>query len=265
MSKKTGLIKGLFGAAVALAAFWGCKQGAEDPATLAFKQKQADAYLQFLSAHPDSAGLRLLTAQKLDSVGRYKEALLQMDTLLVQDSTKYGLWVVRANILMDSTDTSAAMTSYSRALSRYQGEEALLAEGVIFALRNQDTCLKIADQLSRNPVYSSYIKGVYAAHHLDRDAALLSLDRAIQLDPAFAGSYAVKAKLYLALGKPDSARAVALEGIQQNDHAIELLNTAGDVFHALGQKDSARHYFERSLRIKPYQPIIEQKIAVQTK
>ncbi|SDZ91145.1 hypothetical protein SAMN05192529_10430 [Arachidicoccus rhizosphaerae] len=264
MSKTAGLIKGLFGAAVALVSLWGCKQGMEDPTSLVFKQKQADAYLEFLSAHPDSSGLRLLTAQKLDSVGRYKDALLQMDTLLKEDSTKYGLWVVRANILLDSTDTSGAVAAYGRALTRYQGEEALLAEGVIFALKNQDTCLKIAEQLSRNPVYSHYIKGLYAAHQLQRDEALPMLDKAIELDPAFAAGYATKAKLYLALSKPDSAKIAVLEGIRHNAHSIELLNTAGAVFEALLQKDSADRYYESSLRIKPYQPVIEQKITKQT-
>ena len=265
MSKTTGLIKGLFGVALALVSVWGCKQGTEDPSSLTFKQKQADAYLEFLSAHPDSSGLRLVTAQKLDSVGRYKEALLQMDTLLTEDSSKYGLWVVRANILLDSTDTTAAIAAYGQALVQYQGEEALLAQGVIFALKNQDTCLKIADQLSRNPVYSSYIKGLYAARQLQPEAALPMLDKAIQLDPPFAGSYIAKAKLYVGSGKLDSAKVVVLEGIRHNDHSIALFNEAAEVFEALHQKDSADHYFQRSLRIKPFQPIIEQKIATQAR
>ena len=240
---------------------YGCKEGTEDPHSLTFKQKQADAYLDFLAAHPDSAGLRLLTAQKLDSVGRYKEALMQMDTLLHADSTKYGLWVVRGNILLDSADTTAAQAAYSRALTRYQGEEALLAQGTIYALDRQDTCLKIADRLAANPVYSNYIKGLFAARTGDTAHALTYLDRCSQLEPAFAGAYVAKARLWLQLGQNPAASAAVQEGLKHNTQSIELLNTTGAVFEALQQKDSARRYYQKSLELKPYQPVIRQKIS----
>lgn len=261
MSKTTGLLKGLIGVVVAAIAISGCKQGTEDPHSLLFKQKQADAYLGFLAAHPDSSGLRLLTAQKLDSVGRYKDALCQMDTLLNEDSSKYGLWVVKGNILLDSTDTTGAMAAYSKALTHFQGEEALLAQGVIFALKSEDTCLKIADRIVTNQAYSHYIKGLYAAQKADTAAALPLLDKSIQLDPGFAEAYCTKARLWLRLGQAATAKEAVLEGLKHNAHSIELLNTAGTVFDALKEKDSARNYYQQSLRIKPFQPNIQQKIS----
>lgn len=258
---RTGLIKGLIGAAIAVLTVYSCKQGAEDPNSLVFKQKQADAYLEFLAAHPDSAGLRLLTAQKLDSVGRYGEAIAQMDTLLQADSTKYGLWVVKANILLDSTDTTGAQASFSKALTKYRGEEALMAQGEIFALQNQDTCLKIADQLSTNPVYSNYIKGLYAAQKMDTGNALNYLNTCIRLDPTFARAYVTKARLWLKIGQAPSAKAVVTEGLKHNTQSIDLLNITGAVFESMNHKDSARQYFYKSLLIKPFQPTIQQKVS----
>lgn len=261
MSKKTGLLKGLFGIVVAVAAVYGCKQGTEDPQSLAFKQKQADAYLGFLAAHPDSTGLRLLTAQKLDSVGRFQEALAQMDTLLKADSTKYGLWVVKGNILLDSADTTGAQIAFAKALTRYKGEEALLSQGIIYALQKKDTCLQIADQLFANPVYSNYIKGIYAAETMDTGQALSFLNHCNQLDPAFAGAYVAKARFWLKIGQTASAKAAVMEGLKHNQVSIDLLNTTGAVFDALKLRDSASVYYERSLKIKPYQPGIQQKIS----
>lgn len=259
--KITGLLKGLLGIVVTVAAVGSCKQGTENPHSLAFKQKEADAYLTFLAAHPDSAGLRLLTAQKLDSVGRYKDALAQMDTLLSKDSSKYGLWVVKAKILLDSTDTTGAQLSFNKALIRYKGEEALLAQAVIYALHNQDTCLKIAEELTASPIYSNYIKGLFAAGKMDSVNAFSYLNKSIQLDPAFAEAYVAKARLFLKTGQTASAKEAVLEGLKHNQVSIDLLNTTGDVFGAMQQKDSARAYYQKSLLIKPYQPAIQKKVS----
>lgn len=259
--KIAGPIKGLLGVVIAMAAVWSCKQGTEDPHSLAFKQKEADAYLNFLAAHPDSAGLRLLTAQKLDSIGRYTEALSQMDTLLNEDSTKYGLWVVKGNILLDSADTTGAQASFSKALMKYKGEEALLAQAVIYALQSRDTCLKIADELTTNPVYSNYIKGLFAAQKMDSTNMLNYLNKSIQLDPAFAEAYVAKAKFWLKTGQVGSAKDAVWEGLKHNTQSISLLNTTGAVFEAMQKKDSARVYYQKSLLIKPYQPVIQQKVS----
>ena len=259
--KCSGLTKGLIAIGVLLAAIVGCKQSTEDAHTLAFKQKEANAYLEFLAAHPDSAGLRLLTAQKLDSVGRYQEALLQMDTLLSADSTKYGLWMVKASILLDSTDSSAALTAINRALTHYKGEEALLAKAGVFALSGNDSCLQIAGVLANNPVYSNYINGLYAVHQMDTALALKYLQRSIQMDPSFADAYVALARLYLKSALPEKAKNVVVEGLTHNDHSIHLLNMTGIVFEHLHQPDSAKTYYQKSLFIKPYQPELQQKIA----
>src|SRR4051794_21250386 len=57
-----------------------------------------------IKQNPDSAGLRLKLASALDSIGGYKEALLQMDTLLKKDSTNFGLWYANGEIAEDAKD-----------------------------------------------------------------------------------------------------------------------------------------------------------------
>src|SRR3954452_22747824 len=51
-----------------------------------------------LKQKPDSTGLRLLLATAFDSIGSYKEALQQMDTLLKKDSANFGLWFTAGEI-----------------------------------------------------------------------------------------------------------------------------------------------------------------------
>ena len=96
---------------------------------------------------------------------------------------------------------------------------------------------------------------------MDSVNAFSYLNKSIQLDPAFAEAYVAKARLFLKTGQTASAKRAVLEGLKHNQVSIDLLNTTGDVFRAMQQKDSARAYYQKSLLIKPYQPAIQQKVS----
>src|SRR5436853_7412616 len=73
-----------------------------------------------LQQFPDSTGLRLQYAFILDSVQMYKEALVQMDTLVKKDSSNYGLFFAQGHIAEDAGDTLLALKSYARAAHLYE-------------------------------------------------------------------------------------------------------------------------------------------------
>jgi tetratricopeptide (TPR) repeat protein len=64
---------------------------------------------------PDSTGLHLKLATALDSIGEYKQALTEMDSLIKKDSINYGLWYTKGSIAEDAGDTLLAMKSYDNA------------------------------------------------------------------------------------------------------------------------------------------------------
>ena len=238
-----------------------CGSGTEDPHSLEFKQKEADAYVAYLATKPDSAGLRLLTAQKLDSVGRYKEALLQIDTLIRQDSTKYGLWLTRANVLLDSADTLSAVKAFEQALTQYRGEEALLALGKIYAAQAKDTTLQLAAALSTNPSFENYLKGLYYIEINQDDSASSFLENSLAADPRYLPAYEAKARLLLKAGNIEEAQEVIRTGLRHGDNSYALLNLLAASFEKQSKPDSAGYYYRQSLQLKPYQPSIQQKIS----
>lgn len=248
---------------ISLAGITGCKEQHPDTHSLEFKQKQADSYVNYLEEHPDSAGLRLLVAGKLDSVGRYKEALDHIDTLLRSDSNKYAFWVVKGSILLDNADTTAAQQSYAKAIQIFPGKEALFQLAETFAYQKKDTCLKIVANFMENPQEKYYIEGLYAAQTGDTAQAFTSLKNCMLLDPHFAKAYQTQAALYLSLGDIARARQTALAGLQTAPEDIALLNLTGQVFEQAKQGDSANAYYQRSLLIKPFQPSIKQRITAQ--
>lgn len=238
----------------------GCGDQHPDKGTLAFKQKQADVYLNYLTQYPDSVGLRLIVANKLDSVGRYREALAQMDTLIRTDSNKYAFWVVRAAIQLDSTDTTSAQQSLTRAIKLYPGNEALLTQAEIYAWQKKDTCLEVAASMTSSAVDKDYIAGLYASRVLDTAKAIQLLNRCIAEDPQFVKAYVALADLWDALGDPGSALQEVQRGLSVAPDHLALLNLGGKLYEKAGKRDSAQVLYQRSLSIHPYQPSLDGKI-----
>lgn len=244
-----------------LAVIFGCGQQHPDKGTLAFKQKQADVYLNYLTQYPDSAGLRLIVAGKLDSVGRYREALAQMDTLIAADSIKYGFWVVRAAIQLDSTDTISAQQSLTRAIKLYPGQEAMLSQAEIYAWQKKDTCLKLAAAMTSSSVHKDYIAGLYASRMMDTAKATTLLQRCTMEDPQFAKAYVALANLWDTLDEQQSALAEVQRGLRVSPDYLALLNLGGKLYEKTGKPDSAAVLYKRSLSIHPYQPSLKEKVS----
>src|SRR4051812_38574887 len=76
-----------------------------------------------LHENPDSIGLRLQYAYALDSVKMYKEALVQMDTLVNNDTSNYGLSFAQGQIAEDAGDTLLALKSYAHAAHLYESPD----------------------------------------------------------------------------------------------------------------------------------------------
>lgn len=259
MTIKKNLCCRLFSLALILTIL-GCKDQQPVKGSLAFKQKQAEVYLSYLEQYPDSSGLRLIVANQLDSIGRYRDALRHMDTLIQADSNKYAFWVVKAAIQLDSTDTVSAQQSLARAISLYPGNEALMTQAEIFALQKNDTCLKIAAKMTSGATDKDYIAGLYASRLMDFEKAVPLLEGCLARDPQFAKAYVALAGLWASLGDPGKALQTVQKGLSIAPDQLTLLNLGGEFYEIAGKHDSAQLLYQRSLTIHPYQPSLRRKI-----
>jgi Tfp pilus assembly protein PilF len=241
--------------------FIACKQKPVDRNTLDFKQKQVAAITQLLSEKPDSVGLRLILANELDSIGQYRRALLQMDTLIENDSDKYALWLIKANMLLDSGDTVSAKENYRKAISIYPGNEALVGLTEILADEKNDSSLVLAQQFNReNKYYTTYIAGLYAAKTGDAEKGLILLDSCLLQNHQFIKPYLAKGNIYLTKGDASNALLTYKKGLDMEPQNILLLNAVGKSYKRLGKGDSAKTYFAKSLLEQPFQPVITEDL-----
>lgn len=232
-----------------------------DRNTLDFKQKQVTAITQLLAVNPDSSGLRLILANKLDSIGQYSQALSQMDTLMEEDSNKYALWLIKANMLVDSGNITSAKNSYRKAIAIYPGNEALVNLAEIFADAKSDSCLNLAQQFNQeNKYYATYISGLYAAKLGDTAKAISCLDSSILQNHQFVKPYLAKGNMYLTTGNKQEALNVFRKGLEIENQNILLLNAIANTYKQLGKSDSAKIYFSKSLSEQPFQPKITEDL-----
>ncbi|ANI88628.1 hypothetical protein A9P82_04590 [Arachidicoccus ginsenosidimutans] len=234
-----------------------CKNNSHKTDYLKYKVEEVNSLTNFLSTKPDSAGLRLIVANKLDSIGEYKNALLQIDTLLKNDSNKYGLWVAKANILSDSGNFSEAKKSLQKAVAIYPGNEAVLSLSEILANEKNDSCLILAKQFKGiQNAYYNYISALYFYNKDSLAKADSLLNKSTAQNAFFTKPYLVKGKILQQNNQLQNALSIFKAGLKFEPKNISLLNAVAETFIQMKEADSAKTYFAESLATKPFQPRI---------
>jgi tetratricopeptide (TPR) repeat protein len=105
---------------------------------------------------PDSVGLHMRLVNALDSLGNYSSALVELNTLIKNDSSNFGLWFKKAQLSEQLKDTSEAIKSYSRAANIYASPDAMLALANLFAETKNTKALDLCKKVSALRMGRSY-------------------------------------------------------------------------------------------------------------
>ena len=157
---------------------------------------------QQLQQFPDSAGLRLSLALAFDSIKAYTQANAQMDTLVAKDSTNYGLWFSKAQLLEDSGDTLNAMESYAKAAAIYPSPDAILGLANLYAEQKNERCLLLCKQVKdmslgrEYDAHCAFITGVYNARTNNPTEAVYFFNQCIKDNYTYMPAYIEKGLVY---------------------------------------------------------------------
>jgi tetratricopeptide (TPR) repeat protein len=209
-----------------------------------------------LNQKPDSTGLRILLATALDSIGAYKEALQQMDTLLKKDSANFGLWFTAAQIAKDAKDTTRAMMSYDRALRIYPSPDAMLSLAELYAEQKNERSLLICKHVQElglgreYDAHCAFIAGVYYARTGDRNKAIQFFDACIANNYTYMPAYIEKGMVYF-----DNRQYNQALNVFQFASTVDALNSdpyywEGRCYEKMNIKDSAILRFKQSLHLE---------------
>ena len=210
-----------------------------------------------LQQFPDSTGLRLQYAFTLDSVQMYKEALVQMDTLIKKDSTNYGLLFAQGQIAEDAGDTILALKSYSRAAALYESPDVLLALANLYAEMKNDRAILFCSRVKalglgrEYDAHCAFITGVYYARLHKSDEAIKYFNECIASNYIYMEAYIEKGMVYF-----DEMQYGKALDVFQFAATVNTLNADAYYYQArcyemMNKKDSAVLRFKQSLQLDP--------------
>ncbi len=207
-----------------------------------------------LQLAPDSLGIRYQLMNALAKVGQYEAALLQNDTLLMDDNENAPVLFRRGSILLETGDTTKAITQFQLASAAApMFSEPLLQLAAIYANQGNPEALKITDVLikgSQEAMTTSqarFIKGLYYSNLNNKDSALIAFDECIQNDYTFLEAYIEKGLLLYDSQQYEAALTVFERAIQVSNTFAEAYYQAGRCKAVLGDKIAAKDLFEKAV------------------
>lgn len=242
------------GVLLLMIAFYSCKQQengqtAADPAKIEVLNQLQKSVQQY----PDSASLRMLYINALDSLQMYPEAIAQADSMIKRDSLNNGLWFAKGALQESNHDTAQAINSYKKALSIYPSVEAQLSLANLFAETKNVAALQICQDVSRmglgreTDANCDFIAGVYYARIGKNDKANAFFDRAINNNYTLMEAYMEKGFLLYGDKKYAEANKVFETAITINNTYADAYYWKAKTFEAIGNKNDALLNYERSL------------------
>ena len=210
-----------------------------------------------LKQFPDSAGLRLQYAFVLDSLEMYKEALVEMDTLIKNDSLNHGLLFAQGQIAEDAGDTMLAIKSYAKAMRVYESPDVLLALANLYAEMKNERAILICSRVKalglgrEYDAHAAFITGVYYARLHKTNEAIQYFDECIAGNYTYMEAYIEKGMAYFDAKQYDNALAVFQMASTVNNLYADAYYYQARCYEMLNKKDSAVLRFKQSLQLDP--------------
>ncbi len=208
---------------------------------------------QQITKNPDSSGLRLKLVDALDSLSRYKEANVQMDSLIKKDSMNYGLWFRKAKLLETAKDTLNAILSYTKAIKIYPSPDGQLQLANLLAeSKNENAlvlCQRVQDlRLGRDySAHCNFIAGVYFARIGNKQKAEQLFDACINDNFAYMEAYLEKGFIFYDARKFADALKIFQMAAKVNNTYADAYYWQAKCFEALNKKEEAIKNYQTAL------------------
>ena len=253
------MIRSSFLAIIILVSFFSCK----NDATPKLVKPQLDAAFikkiaQQVTNNSDSVGLRFNYIEALDSIGDYKTAIVQIDSLIFKDRGNYALWFKRAKLYEHAKDTLQAINSYQKALIIYRSADGLLALANLYAETKNILVLALCKELDNLRIgreydsYTNFFRGVYYARIGNSQQANLFFDKCIVNNYTFIDAYMEKGFLLYDGAKFTKALQVFKKANSVNVTYADAYYWQGKCFEAINNKPQAIVQYQQVLALDKY-------------
>ncbi|MBD3401599.1 tetratricopeptide repeat protein, partial [candidate division GN15 bacterium] len=199
---------------------------------------------------------------------KFSDAVRQFEKAIKRNDTVAGLWLNKGLALRNLDNDDAAIDTYREGLtsvSNPAGRSALLFNmAVIYEQSDKiDSSIQSFESLLEidpdNAQALNYLGYMLADRNMRLDYARQLIERAVGFQPnnaAFLDSYGW---VHYRLGNYDEAIKYLEQAVQLDSDAV-IFDHLGDAYHAVGDSDLARQWWQRALELEPDNDAIREKI-----
>lgn len=224
------------------------------------QKKDTNQYPQYINElisltkkYPDSLSLKVSLVNALDSLGFYKEAIQQVDSLITTDSLNFGFWNAKAHLQENAKDTFAAIISYKRALRIYAAPDVMLTLANLYAETKNDTALllcKEVNNLSADRKYTAdckFIEGIYFARIGNTQKAIELFDECINNRYTYIVAYLEKGFIYYDAKQYKEALDIFTLAATVSNAYADAYYWQAKCYEAMNNKKDALTNYEKAL------------------
>jgi tetratricopeptide (TPR) repeat protein len=232
-----------------------CKDKSEENVNATQHNSQIEILNKQIAANPDSAGLRLKLIDLYDSIGNYKQAFTEIDSLIRKDSGNYGFWFRRGNLAESARDTQTALSSYTVAAKIYPSPEILLSLANLYAEQKNPRSLLLVNEVQKlslgreTDAHCFFIAGVYHSRTKNRTLATQLFDKCIANNYTYMEAYIEKGLVYFDAGDYREALKVFSFASGVNNLYADAYYYMARCYEMMNIKDSAELRFKQSLTL----------------
>lgn len=207
--------------------------------------------------NPDSLRYRIDLIDVLDSLGRYKDAITEMNVLLKKDSTNNSLWARNGQLQARAKDTAAAIESYYHSLNIYPDPDNQLYLAEILAERRDDRSLLLVNNVAQTQfddetlANCDFIAGVYHARKGNMKMAEQLFNRCISRSMRYTMAYLEKGFLYFERKNYNEALKIFQLASNVDARSADAFYWQAKTFEALGKTQDAINMYKEALNLDP--------------
>lgn len=190
-------------------------------------------------------------------LGRYREALTDLQTVLEADGDNPRVRAARARVWLMRGEWERALEDLDHALARRPDRPAELVNRSVTKLQLGDFDGARADceralELGYSPTVVRTNLGAIHMLRGDHQAALRELELALERDPESAQAHENRGAVYVELGRLDEAMHAFDKALRYSPRAFSTLTLRGVAYRKLGDLERAERDLRAALELSPH-------------
>jgi tetratricopeptide (TPR) repeat protein len=209
-----------------------------------------------IAAYPDSIPLLKSLIKYYEDIQAVDLAMTAIDNTLKKDSNDADLWDRKASIFIYNDDTVNALKSYNKAIDIFPDPQYIMAAGLLYAFKKNDTALAMSDGLligknAHAEKEALLIKGIYYKEINEKQKAITFFDKCLEISYTYISGYLQKGITLFEMGKYKESIKVFAKATTLQNNFDEGYYWLGKCYEKLKKTDAAIESYKTALLYNP--------------